>query len=502
MESAVLHPDVSVDGQGMLRGELMEGGVQPAPRRVRIVCNETWSATVPVITSQDGGVTRRSFTCRLPPVAEPRQDSVEIFNVESSMLLARLDDVARQPLRNGHGLSAHDVWSASQSPMFGVPWISFDGARLTITGAHLPPGGDPGRLSVELAPGVKYSFVHALESKEFGSQFWYYPNAHLSGFILTIDLVASARGSDPFQFDFVYGAGGSPEPLAERVSVRLPRIRQRIWIPKDLNAFVGYPQDKNQLTRVQTWSEAHSVTFTGYNVFALLSEILQEHGVRPEPGVSILDWGCGHGRVTRHFIDNWQPARILGADIDAENIEWCSRNLPGAEFCSFPLMPPTRLAADSLDAVIGVSVATHLSRPAQAAWLQEISRILKPDGLALITFGGAGAAAWGSFWHSPDWWQAWTVEGFDDGVADPAFDGLTADDSYYRVTTQSTEWTRKSWSRYFDVVAIEEDVAGNQNLAVLRRRSPDRRRQRAATATGTLAEWGGQVMRALLSLGR
>jgi SAM-dependent methyltransferase len=469
MDSFAAETRVSVDERGIVHGILQPAPDGTVPHAVRLAYNDRHLATVPVTPTHEAGQVVHAFSCGLPPVAEPTEVSVEIHDAAGQVLLRRLEDVARTPLYNAAGLSAFDVLSSATTPMFGVPWFSFDGARLTVSGAHLPPGGDPSRLSVKLAPGVRYDFAYPLQGSVFASHFWYWPNAHLSGFILTIDLTASEPDSDPFYFDFIYKEARRTPLRRETISASNPILRQRIWIPRDFRDFVGHPRDATQLTRVQTWSNAQSVTFTGYNVFKLLESALEVYGVTPREGVSILDWGCGHGRVTRHFINHWPAARIYGADIDAENVAWCQKNLPRGHFTTVPLMPPSSLAAESFDAIFGISVVTHLTEAAQIAWLQELSRILKPGGLALLSFGGASGAAWGSFWHTPEWWAKWRAEEFDDGIMDPALKGKIAEDNYYRVTAQSADWTRKIWSRYFEIVAIEADFVGNQDMAVLRR---------------------------------
>jgi SAM-dependent methyltransferase len=469
MDSFAAETRVSVDERGLVRGTLRPAPDGSVPQAVRLAYDDRYLATVPVTQAHEAGQVAYEFSCGLPPVADPGVASVEIYDPAGQVLLHRLENVARTPLYNGFGLSAHDVLSTATTPMFGVPWFSFDGAVLTISGAHLPPGGDPSRLSVRLAKGVRYDFAYPLHGGAFASHFWYWPNAHHSGFILTIDLAASDPGSDPFFFDFMYQGMRPARARRETISVTNPLLRQRIWIPRNFRDFVGHPRDATQLTRVQTYSNAQSVTFTGYNVFKLLESALEVYGVTPRADVSILDWGCGHGRVTRHFINGWPEARICGADIDAENVAWCQDNLPRGHFTTVPLMPPSGLEAESFDAVFGISVVTHLTEAAQIAWLQELSRILKPGGLALLSFGGASGAAWGSLWHNPGWWEKWRATGFDDGIIDPALDGKIPGENYYRVTAQSIEWTRKLWSRYFQIVAIEADFVGNQDLAVLRR---------------------------------
>src|SRR5439155_22823550 len=50
-------------------------------------------------------------------------------------------------------------------------------------------------------------------------------------------------------------------------------------------------------------------------------------------GKSVLDFGCGPGRVLRHFHPEATECTFLGCDIDAESVEW----LTGA------LAPPFKL---------------------------------------------------------------------------------------------------------------------------------------------------------------
>ncbi len=66
---------------------------------------------------------------------------------------------------------------------------------------------------------------------------------------------------------------------------------------------------------------------------------------------------------------------------------------------------------------------------------------------------------------------AWCDSGFDDSQHDPALDGKIGDDSYYRNTLHSPDYTLKvgrAISRSFDIVP---SAIGYQDVAVLRRRT-------------------------------
>jgi hypothetical protein len=113
---------------------------------------------------------------------------------------------------------------------------------------------------------------------------------------------------------------------------------------------------------------------------------------------------------------------------------------------------------------------THLTAVAQKAWLAELARMLKPQGLALITFAGPGGAAWSSGLRTVEWWRHWKETGFNDDQLDPALEGKIGDSTYYRNTVQVPEYTRVNWSDQFDIVAIKPDLMGNQDVAILRLR--------------------------------
>jgi SAM-dependent methyltransferase len=101
---------------------------------------------------------------------------------------------------------------------------------------------------------------------------------------------------------------------------------------------------------------------------------------------SVLDFGCGCGRVIRWWHDF--PGDVAGSDIDPHAIAWCRRNLPFARFETNGLAPPLAFADGSFDLVYALSVFTHLTADLQLAWRDELRRVLRPGGLLLLTTHG------------------------------------------------------------------------------------------------------------------
>jgi SAM-dependent methyltransferase len=98
-----------------------------------------------------------------------------------------------------------------------------------------------------------------------------------------------------------------------------------------------------------------------------------------EEAGSLLDWGCGCGRVLRHWADLTQTA-VMGCDIDRRMVDWCNENLPFAEAAVNELSPPLPYGDASFGLVYAFSVMTHLSEELQRIWVEECARVLKPGG--------------------------------------------------------------------------------------------------------------------------
>lgn len=106
--------------------------------------------------------------------------------------------------------------------------------------------------------------------------------------------------------------------------------------------------------------------------------------------LAICEWGCGPARILRHipeFLED-RTVSLYGFDYNRQTIQWCQDNIGNIVFKQNFLSPPLDQNADSFDCLYCVSVFTHLSREMHFAWMTEISRVVKPDGLIIITTHG------------------------------------------------------------------------------------------------------------------
>ena len=118
-----------------------------------------------------------------------------------------------------------------------------------------------------------------------------------------------------------------------------------------------------------------------------ISEAMEQIGAPVQDLQSILDFGCGCGRVLR----NWHSlprTRVCGVDYNPSLIAWCKGNLPFAETRTNQLSPPLPYGDSEFDLVYALSVFTHLTEDLQTSWLKELARVVKPGGYLVISTHG------------------------------------------------------------------------------------------------------------------
>lgn len=120
----------------------------------------------------------------------------------------------------------------------------------------------------------------------------------------------------------------------------------------------------------------------------LIRELLREQGADVEGLGALLDWGCGCGRILRHW-SSLTETRIEGCDINPNMVDWCNANLPFAHVTRNEVSPPFPYPESSYGLVYALSVITHLPEDLQHAWLRECFRVLRPGGFLLFSTLGA-----------------------------------------------------------------------------------------------------------------
>ncbi len=157
---------------------------------------------------------------------------------------------------------------------------------------------------------------------------------------------------------------------------------------------------------------------------------------------SVLDFGCGAGRLTRHLLDVAAAGTEVSAcDVDPQSMEWVRENLvpPLAAAPTTEMLPPLPFKQASFDLVLATSVFTHIDLT-WAPWLVELRRVLKPGGLFLASFLGPAMSK---------------------GVAGEPWDEELVGANVH-ISNMSTNvlhspwWLRAHWGRAFEILELRE----------------------------------------------
>jgi 2-polyprenyl-3-methyl-5-hydroxy-6-metoxy-1,4-benzoquinol methylase len=232
------------------------------------------------------------------------------------------------------------------------------------------------------------------------------------------------------------------------------------------------PSTRN-MERVAGISDFYRFFFEGYATFSVIDRVLRKSTGRAIGDFKkILDWGCGVGRVTQHLL-RWTSSDIAGVDIDETAIEWCTENLAKGYFEMAPFEPPLSFDQGAFDLVIGISVLTHLDEPTEFLWLEEIQRLLSPNGVAVVTVNSL-ASLFSDAHPIQEFCHLQSVGISDDHIG-TRLDDILPDNrkTYYREVRHSTQYVINKWCKWFDVIAIYPGAHfGHQDYVVLTHRSP------------------------------
>ncbi len=102
----------------------------------------------------------------------------------------------------------------------------------------------------------------------------------------------------------------------------------------------------------------------------------------------ILDWGCGPARVIRHFPEILKNAEFFGTDYNQKTIDWDKKHIANVAFNHNTLEAKLPYENKFFDVIYGISIFTHLSEEKHFEWYHELYRILKPNGILLLTLQG------------------------------------------------------------------------------------------------------------------
>lgn len=261
-------------------------------------------------------------------------------------------------------------------------------------------------------------------------------------------------------------------------------------LEQDLKAYVD--RDTCPLPRTEDREgysdDRHFEYWTGGLMdYLSIGKVLKDNAVILKPGDGVFEMGCASGRVLRHFRYQEKDIDLWGSDINGYHIEWARRFLPSSlKLFQNTILPSLPIPDNTMTLVYAFSVFTHLDE-FELGWLAELSRILKPGGIAYLTI--LGDSSWTRFnpdsprfeqvkWAVDQWIALNPVIEEYDVTYDlfrrnmpcekTVFRWKTAD-IYNTVVFHSTAYITNTWGRFFTILDIIPSGHGFQDVVVLKK---------------------------------
>jgi 2-polyprenyl-3-methyl-5-hydroxy-6-metoxy-1,4-benzoquinol methylase len=167
----------------------------------------------------------------------------------------------------------------------------------------------------------------------------------------------------------------------------------------------------------------------------------------------VLDFGCGCGRTIMWFAG--KKVEFYGTDIDSEAIQWCRDNLKFAKFTVNDTMPPLAYEESMFDLIYAMSVFTHLDEYRQFQWLLELKRVLKEDGILIITVYD----------------EKQQLEEVDELKYRIKNDKIGKVPSWYLTASRSRKYVLENYCKYFKIVGYGEaqDALNDESFVLLQK---------------------------------
>ncbi|MEX0611077.1 MAG: methyltransferase domain-containing protein [Pirellulales bacterium] len=192
----------------------------------------------------------------------------------------------------------------------------------------------------------------------------------------------------------------------------------------------------------------------------------------------VLDFGGASGRFARQVVLAEPSARVTVADLNVNHVEWVERHFDrsvrAVKVSPYPHFP---LADGSVTLCVGLSVFTHID-PYESGWLAEIQRVLADGGYALLTI------------HSEQTWRLLPTqpellrrlqripefaEAFRLGEPMPpgraVYDWNPNSIEHNCNVFMDSDYVRRRWSRWFEVVDIAHRAHHDFQAAVILRKT-------------------------------
>lgn len=245
----------------------------------------------------------------------------------------------------------------------------------------------------------------------------------------------------------------------------------------------GFPP--HEIQRNIVGSSGKHALGEGFNFYSEIKQCAAKLGRPLTRDSRILDFGCGWGRMIRFFLKDIAAENLYGIDVNSEMIDICLNTVRLGNYSVGKPEPPTEFANNSFDVVYAYSVFSHLSEAIHIKWVEELSRILKPGGILIVTVWGRNFLEFCQSLrgqnHEFDWYKALANSFLDTEAAFADYDngkflysatggGPALPASFYGEAVISPGYVKREWAKYLTFCDFVDDPAKfNQAVIVMQK---------------------------------
>jgi SAM-dependent methyltransferase len=235
------------------------------------------------------------------------------------------------------------------------------------------------------------------------------------------------------------------------------------------------------------WS-GDSTLREGFDAYRIFRKSYETHVGPIGSCRSVLDFGCGWGRIIRFFLRDVEPKKLFGVDHSEEAIRACQETNKWSQFTLIEPSPPTPLTPESFGLIYLYSVFSHLPEEMHWALLKEFHRLLAPGGMLIATtrprdfiFFCKKLRDDPRLNEKPDWLKVSartfadvdaTISAYDNGQFCYESVGAEGRWSFWGEACIPRAYVERRWQEIFDVCDyIDDRAACPQNIIVARKRA-------------------------------
>lgn len=130
----------------------------------------------------------------------------------------------------------------------------------------------------------------------------------------------------------------------------------------------------HHLVSLSPFSEGEHLSW-GFKYAAYIGYVLDS--LKEKGWESLIDFGCGDGKVTREIAHTFPERRVVGVDYSERSLQFARAFSPSLEFA-------TR-TEEKFDAFVLIEVLEHIDPQQMNDFLELLSKNLEPGGFGIIT---------------------------------------------------------------------------------------------------------------------